>query len=125
MALHNIKFKNTKIGKFNLEYDTNFVKSFNNLLNKTQVFLDKKVGGYLEKYVSYRDGDQEKSIAKANTYGKGYVMINVLYAHYQAYSPRIKKKDGLRGTKPFERMKADKSQTILNDAAEYSRKELN
>lgn len=122
MGIHNIHFKNQKISGYNLEYDTNFIRKFNDNLNKTQLFLDKKVGGYLEKYVSYKTGTQKDSIANAGTYGKGYVMINVKYAHYQAYSPRISKVNGLRGTYPFERMKADKETVILSETSEYSRR---
>lgn len=105
-----------------LEYNHAFFKNFSNNLNQTQLFLDKKVGSHLKDYVSYKDGDQEKSIANAGTYGKGYVMINVKYARYQAYSPKIKKRVGLRGTYPFERMKADKRQSILKDTTEYARR---
>lgn len=122
MALHNVKFKDQKFGKFTLKYSSSFVNQFNKNLNKTQFFLDKTVGTNLEDYVSYKTGTQEKSIGNAGTYGKGIVMINVKYAHYQAYSPKINKRVGKRGTYPFERMKADKSQTILNEVAEYSRR---
>ena len=73
-------------------------------------------------YVSYKTGTQEKSIPNANTYGKGFVMINVPYAAYQAYSKRIHKRVGKRGTQPFERMKADKKVSILRQDAEYSRR---
>ena len=119
MALHNVKFKNQKVGNFTLNYDETFIKHFNDNLNKTQLFLDKTVGTNLEKYVSYKTGTQEKSIANAGTYGKGYVKINVKYARYQAYSPRIRKRVDKRGTKPFERMTADKGNKILRETAEY------
>ena len=119
MAVHNIKFKDQKFKNYTLHYDEAFVKKFNENLNKTQLFLDKTVGTNLEKYVSYKTGTQEKSIANAGTYGKGYVKINVKYARYQAYSPKIKKRVDKRGTKPFERMKADKGNKILREIAEY------
>lgn len=122
MGLHNVKFEDINIGDYKLNYNQSFIRQFNNNLNETQLFLDKKVGGYLEKYVSYKTGAQERSIGNAGTYGQGKVKINVEYAHYQAYSPRIHKRAGLRGTYPFERMKADKSKTILNETAEYSRR---
>lgn len=124
VGIHNIKFpRKQNIGSnCYFEYDSNSIKSFNTNLNKTQLFLDKKVGDYLQKYVSFKDGTQEKSIVNAGTYGTGKVMINVLYAHYQAYSPKIKKRAGLRGTYPFERMKADKNSSILEDVSEYSRR---
>lgn len=122
MATHNVQFHDQKIGQYTLKYNPSFVRQFNENLNKTQLFLDKKVGGFLEKYVSLKTGAQKDSIANAGTYGKGIVMINVKYAHYQAYSPRISKRDGLRGTYPFERMKADKSDIILKETAEYSRR---
>ena len=122
MALHNIRFTNQVAGQFKLNYNISFTSEFNKNLNKTQLFLDKSVGTNLEPYVSYKTGAQEKSIANAGTYGKGYVMINVKYAHYQAYSPLIKKRVGKRGTRPFERMKTDKYETILRETAEYARR---
>ena len=105
-----------------IEYNKSYVNKFNNNLNKEQVFLDNKVGTYLQDYVSYKTGTQAKSIPIAGTYGKGYVIINVPYAEYQAYSKRIKKRVGKRGTYPFERMKADKKDTILKQVEAYSRR---
>lgn len=123
MALHNIQFKNQKIGKDGtLYYNSQFVKKFNENINDVQLYEDKLVGSNLMNYVSYKTGTQEKSIPNANTYGQGFVLINVPYAEYQAYSRRIKKRVGLRGTQPFERMKADKKDTILKQIAEYSRR---
>ena len=122
MALHQINFKGNKLGFVDLVYNTSFTNRFNQNLNLTQKFLDKSVGTNLQKYVSYKTGTQEMSIPNANTYGKGYVMINVPYAEVQAYSKRIHKRVGLRGTRPFERMCADKKDTILNDVEEYARR---
>lgn len=127
MALHNIKFPGKKTfksssGTLTFSYDSNFTKNFNDNMNKIQMFLDNEIGKHLQKYVSFRYGDQEGSIAKANTFGKGYVMINVPYAEYQAYSKRITKRVGKRGTQPFERMKTDKSASILKSVQDYSRR---
>lgn len=119
MAVHNIKFKDQKFKNYTLHYDETFVKKFNENLNKTQLFLDKTVGTNLEEYVSKKTGAQEKSIANAGTYGKGYVMINVKYAEYQAYSHRIHKRVGYRGTRPFERMSSDRGNRILRETADY------
>lgn len=109
-------------GEAYIEYNKSYVNKFNDDLNKIQVFLDNKVGTYLQDYVSYKTGTQAKSIPMAGTYGKGYVVINVPYAEYQAYSKRIKKRVGKRGTRPFERMKADKKDTILRQVEAYSRR---
>jgi hypothetical protein len=122
MALHNINFKGNKLSNVELIYNTTFVNKFNSNLNSIQKFLDKSVGTNLQKYVSYKTGTQEQSIVNANTYGKGYVTINVPYAEVQAYSKRIHKRVGLRGTRPFERMCADKKDTILNEVNEYARR---
>lgn len=122
MAIHNIYFKDSKSDKVQITYYNNFKTSFNRNLNLIQKYLDSRVGMNLQQYVSKKSGTQEDSIVNANTYGKGYVMINVPYAEYQAYSKRIKKRVGKRGTRPFERMVADKKQTILNDVNEYSRR---
>ena len=109
-------------GKAYIEYNKNYVNKFNNDLNKTQVFLDNKVIMFLQEYVSYKHGVQAKSIRLTSDAGSGLVHINVPYAEYQAYSKRIKKRVGKRGTYPFERMKADKKDTILKQVEAYSRR---
>ena len=109
-------------GKAYIEYNKSYVNKFNNDLNKTQVFLDNKVIMHLQEYVSYKTGTQEKSIRLTSDAGSGLVHINVPYAEYQAYSKRIKKRVGKRGTRPFERMKADKKDTILKQVEAYSRR---
>ena len=109
-------------GKAYIEYNKSYVNKFNNDLNKTQVFLDNKVIMFLQEYVSYKTGTQEKSIRLTSDAGSGLVHINVPYAEYQAYSKRIKKRVGKRGTYPFERMKADKKDTILKQVEAYSRR---
>ena len=124
MSTLEVKFpQSQKIGNDGtLKYNASFTRKFNENLNKSQFFLDNKVGTYLQDYVSYKTGTQAKSIPMAGTYGKGYVIINVPYAEYQAYSKRIKKRVGKRGTRPFERMKADKKDTILKQVEAYSRR---
>ena len=109
-------------GKAYIEYNKNYVNKFNNDLNKEQVFLDNKVIMFLQEYVSYKTGTQAKSIRLTSDPGSGKVHINVPYAEYQAYSKRIKKRVGKRGTYPFERMKADKKDTILKQVEAYSRR---
>ena len=109
-------------GKAYIEYNKSYVNKFNNDLNKTQVFLDNKVIMFLQEYVSYKTGTQAKSIRLTSDPGSGLVHINVPYAEYQAYSKRIKKRVGKRGTYPFERMKADKKDTILKQVEAYSRR---
>ena len=109
-------------GKAYIEYNKSYVNKFNNNLNKEQVFLDNKVIMFLQEYVSYKTGTQEKSIRLTSDPGSGKVHINVPYAEYQAYSKRIKKRVGKRGTYPFERMKADKKDTIFKQLEAYSRR---
>ena len=109
-------------GKAYIEYNKSYVNKFNNNLNKEQVFLDNKVIMHLQEYVSYKTGTQAKSIRLTSDPGSGKVHINVPYAEYQAYSKRIKKRVGKRGTRPFERMKADKKDTILKQVEAYSRR---
>nr|DAW20968.1 MAG TPA: Minor capsid protein [Caudoviricetes sp.] len=111
-----------KNGKAYIEYNKSYVNKFNTNLNKEQVFLDNKVIMYLQEYVSKKSGTQEKSIRLASEAGSGYVTIGVPYAEIQAYSKRIKKRVGKRGTYPFERMKADKKDTILKQVEAYSRR---
>lgn len=123
MALHNIKFPSSvKVGNFTLKYDSLYVREFNNNLNLTQKHLDNLVIDALQKYVSYKDGYQEASIRNSSVAGSGYVKINVPYAEYQAYSKRIKKRVGKRGTQPFERMKSDNKDNILRQVEAYSRR---
>lgn len=111
-----------KNGKAYIEYNKSYVNKFNTNLNKEQVFLDNKVIMYLQEYVSKKSGTQEKSIRLASEAGSGYVTIGVPYAEIQAYSKQIKKRVGKRGTYPFERMKADKKDTILKQVEAYSRR---
>lgn len=103
-----------------LEYDKSFVSKFNHDGNKTQVFLDKTVANALMAYVSLRTGVQSKSIKLATVLGSGIVEIGVPYAEYQAYSKKIHKRVGKRGTQPFERMKSDKKDSILRQVSAYS-----
>lgn len=109
-------------GKAYIEYNKSYVNKFNSNLNKEQVFLDNKVIMFLQEYVSYKHGVQAKSIRLTSNAGSGLVHINVPYAEYQAYSKKIKKRVGKRGTRPFERMKADKKYTILKQVEAYSRR---
>lgn len=113
---------------------------------KVQTFLDKTTAEYLMKYVSRKGGAQEKSIPIASNYGSGRIIINVHYARFQAegkvmvgvnsrkaWARKNEKKvvinknlkyhsDSLRGAHPFERMKADKKDSILNQTANFARR---
>lgn len=117
-----IKFDNVKFKGGELVYNASFVKDFNKNIEKCQMYLDNLVVTNLQEYVSYKSGTQSKSIRIATVLGSGLVIINVPYAEYQAYSKRIKKRVGKRGTRPFERMKADKSKSILNQLQRYARR---
>ena len=119
MAEHRIEFKDQKTSNGTITYYSSFKSQFNKDLNKTQVYLDKLVATNLRPYVSKKRGVQEYN---TQSYNEGSVTINVPYAEYQAYSKRIKKRVGKRGTHPFERMKSDKKGTILQQVQEYARR---
>lgn len=119
MAEHKIQFKDQKTSEGTITYYSSFKSSFNKDLNKTQVYLDNLVAKNLRPYVSKKTGVQE---LKTQSYEQGSVTIDVPYAEYQAYSKRIKKRVGKRGTQPFERMKSDKKSTILKQVEEYARR---
>jgi len=111
---------------------------------KVQQFFGKTVADNLKKYVSFKSGVQEASTRSIE--GGTKVIINVPYARFQAggkvmigvksHSPwarrgerkivtnkNLKYHGGrLRGSKPFERMKADKGQSILNQTVKYARR---
>ena len=111
---------------------------------KVQQFLGKTVADNLKKYVSLKSGVQEASVNPIN--GGKQVIINVPYAQFQAggkvmvgvksrsaWARRGERKvvinknlkyhsDRLRGSHPFERMKADKGQSILNQTAKEARR---
>lgn len=108
-----------------LEYDQNYVRKFNSNMEKVQAYTDETVAKYLTAYVSFKNGTQQKSIPISSDYGSGKVLINVPYATYQAYSKKIKKRVGKRGTQPFERMKADNKGKILRQVNAYSRGLMN
>ncbi len=105
-----------------LIWNESFKRRFMNNFELMQKYLDNLVIPALQEYVSYKEGDQAKSIRNKSVPGSGKVWINVLYAHYQAYNPRIKKMNGKRGTYPFERMKSDKNSYFLRQLAAYSRR---
>ena len=84
---------------------------------KVQKYFDTMVAKNLQPYVSFKSGTQERSILTSLRAGSGEVHIDVDYAEIQAYSKRIKKRVGKRGTQPFERMVADKRDTMLNELA--------
>lgn len=84
---------------------------------QVQKYFDTMVARNLQPYVSFKSGTQEKSILTSLVAGSGEVHIDVDYAEYQAYSRRIKKRVGKRGTQPFERMVADRRNTMLNELA--------
>nr|DAF27019.1 MAG TPA: Minor capsid protein [Caudoviricetes sp.] len=111
---------------------------------KVQQWLGKTVAENLKKYVSYKTGTQEGATKSIN--GGKQVEIGVPYARFQAegkvmvgvksHSPWARRGERkmvtsknltyhsgrLRGSHPFERMKADKAQSILNQTANYARR---
>lgn len=111
---------------------------------KVQQFLGKTVADNLKKYVSFKSGVQEASVNPIN--GGKQVIINVPYARFQAegkvmvgvnsrspWARRGERKvviskdlkyhsDRLRGSHPFERMKADKKDSILFQTAKEARR---
>ena len=89
---------------------------------QVQKYFDTMVAKNLQPYVSFKSGTQEKSIINSLDAGSGEVHIDVPYAEYQAYSKRIKKRVGKRGTQPFERMVSDKRNSLLNELATECRR---
>lgn len=111
---------------------------------KVQQFLGKTTADNLKKYVSFKSGVQEASVHSIN--GGKQVIINVPYARFQAegkvmvgvksrrawakrgekkvvISKNLKYHSGkLRGVYPFERMKADKRDSILMQTANFARR---
>lgn len=96
---------------------------------KVQQYLDNTVVKKLQPYVSYKTGEQENSIKRETKAGEGKVIISAInpknraysYSAYQAYSPRIKKRVGKRGTRPFERMKEAEKFNIEREVARYAK----
>ena len=89
---------------------------------QVQKYFDNMVAKKLQPYVSFKSGTQERSILTSLVAGSGEVHIDVPYAEIQAYSRRIHKRVGKRGTQPFERMVADERETMLNELASECRK---
>lgn len=117
-----VYFEKNKYGSAYLEYDKKFENKFNGNLDTMQKFLDSTVANNLMAYVSFKTGVQELSIKISSVPGSGKVHINVPYAEYQAYSKRIRKRVGKRGTQPFERMVSDKKSSIERQLMAYSRR---
>ena len=113
---------------------------------KVQQYIDKRVVENLQPYVSFRTGAQERSIKTGTVLGTGRVSINVPYAQFQAggkvmvgakshrpWARQGEKKvltdrnlkyhgGSKRGARPFERMKADKKDSILDEVTMYARR---
>lgn len=112
---------------------------------RVQQYLGNTVANNLKKYVSFNSGTQEK-LTKSIEGGKK-VEIGVPYAQFQAggkvmigakskkaWAKKGEKKivtsknlkyhngDRLRGAHPFERMKADKRDSILLQTAKFARR---
>ena len=117
-----IYFEKGKEGSAYLEFNKAYFNKFNGNLDTMQKYLDNLVAINLMEYVSKKTGVQELSIKISSIPGSGKVHINVPYARYQAYSKRIKKRAGKRGTQPFERMVADKKGSIERQLLAYSRR---
>lgn len=110
---------------------------------KVQLFLGTTVANNLKKYVSFKSGVQEGATRTIENGEK--VIIDVPYARFQAggkvmigirsgspWARRGERKivtdrnlkyhnSPLRGAHPFERMKADKRDSILLQTAKYAR----
>ena len=93
-----------------------------NQRGQVQKYFDTMVAKNLQPYVSFKSGTQERSILTSLVAGSGEVHIDVPYAHYQAYSKKIKKRVGKRGTQPFERMVADRKGYLLIELASMCRR---
>lgn len=117
-----IYFEQGEEGSAYLEYNKSGMNKLNGNLDNMQKYFDNLVATYLMEYVSKKTGVQELSIKISSVPGSGKVHINVPYAKYQAYSKRIKKRAGKRGTYPFERMVADNKSNILKQLEAYSRR---
>ena len=117
-----IYFEEGEYGSAYLEYNKAGMRKFNDNLDTMQKYFDNIVAIYLMEYVSKKTGAQELSIKISSVPGSGKVHINVPYARYQAYSKRIKKRVGKRGTQPFERMVADNKINIEKQLLAYSRR---
>ena len=115
-------FEKGKNNSAYLGFNDRYFKKFNGNLDTLQKVLDSTVATYLMEYVSKKTGVQELSIKISSIPGSGLVHINVPYAYYQAYSPRIKKKSGKRGKKPFERMVSANKKNIEQQLVAYSRR---
>lgn len=117
-----IYFIEGKQGSAYLEYNKAGMNKLNKNIDSMQEYFDNLVAINLMEYVSKKTGVQELSIKISSVPGSGKVHINVPYAKYQAYSKRIKKRVGKRGTQPFERMVSDKKKSIEQQLVAYSRR---
>lgn len=118
------KVISNRYGESTFVYHPKFINSFNKKMDTLQKFLDNRVIIELQKYVSKKEGIQKKSIRLYTQAGSGLVIIGVKYAEYQAYSKRIKKRVGKRGTYPFERMVNKEGKAIFR-ALNNKARELN
>lgn len=84
---------------------------------KVQKFVDSEVMRVMEPYMPFDTGTMVKSMYTATDIGSGEVKVNTPYAHRRLLSARHV---GIRGPQYFERMKADRLESILDGAAKIA-----
>ncbi len=84
---------------------------------RVQKFVDSEVMRCMEPYMPKQTGTMIDSMIIATRIGSGEVVVNTPYARKVSRKAR---KNGLRGSRFFERMKADCKDDILRGAAEFS-----
>ncbi len=87
--------------------------------------LDSEIVRLCEPYVPFRYGTLEGSADRATDFGSGVITYDTPYAKKQYYENKGRGKDGtenggMRGSKWFERMKADNIDYLRNFVSEVS-----
>lgn len=82
---------------------------------RVQTYIDNQVIQYCDPYVPMLTGALKNSANTATDLGSGEVIYKTPYAARQYYS-NFSNQSGLRGSKWFERMKADRLDDILDGA---------
>lgn len=85
-----------------------------------QQFIDSEVIRLMEPYTPFRDGTLKGAPQSQSQIGSGVINQQLPYARRWYYTPANFSGAPMRGTKWFERMKADHRDSILRGAAQIA-----
>ena len=123
-TLRQVKTQNGNM-KVELVWNINFAPKYKSKFLKTQKYIDEKVLKFSEPYIPLVTGTLIKSGILGTVIGTGEIQYLAPYSKdvYYSNKPIGRPTGQLRGSKWFERMKADKKDEIFRGAKKIIKKE--